>query len=221
MSTAPSWCCCFGVCAVACPLTGPGWVTLSAGVSVPSQEGFKKKKILNQHLLSTRPVFTFSGSLDTCYSWAGACFFDLIWNWNYFYKSTTLVSGLPAVIMAITLGATYSVNNPLNYRQEELWVNGSFNQHFIYIVLFMHYQSQLFVCLLCGLSSGCVELRSIWSCSCWLAGVDQNKQFDFAKPMFWGFLLPVSLILVYNAVLLVVTALTTCKIDPKLRRWMR
>ncbi|XP_075868505.1 adhesion G-protein coupled receptor G7-like [Nelusetta ayraudi] len=80
--------------------------------------------------------------------------------------------GLPAVIMAITLGATYSVNNPLNYRQEEF---------------------------------------------CWLAGVDQNKQFDFAKPMFWGFLLPVSLILVYNAVLLVVTALTTCKIDPKLR----
>lgn len=65
-----------------------------------------------------------------------------------------------------------------------------------------------------------MELRSVCSCSCWLAGVDQNKQFDFAKPMFWGFLLPVGLILVYNIVLLVVTALTTCKTDPTLRRWM-
>lgn len=61
---------------------------------------------------------------------------------------------------------------------------------------------------------------SVWSCSCWLAGVNKNNQFDFAKPLFWGFLLPVGLILVYNVVLLVITALTTCKIDPKLRRWM-
>lgn len=59
---------------------------------------------------------------------------------------------------------------------------------------------------------------SVCSCSCWLAGVNKNNQFDFAKPMFWGFLLPVGLILVYNVVLLVVTALTMCKINPKLRR---
>lgn len=59
---------------------------------------------------------------------------------------------------------------------------------------------------------------SVCSCSCWLAGVNTNNQFDFAKPMFWGFLFPVGLILVYNVVLLVVTAMTMCKIDPKLRR---
>lgn len=54
--------------------------------------------------------------------------------------------------------------------------------------------------------------------SCWLAGMNKNNQFDFAKPMFWGFLLPVGLILVYNLILLIVTAVTMCKIDPKLRR---
>ncbi|XP_037618600.1 adhesion G-protein coupled receptor G7, partial [Sebastes umbrosus] len=66
--------------------------------------------------------------------------------------------GVPAAIMAITLGATYSVDDPLGYRQEEF---------------------------------------------CWLAALDQNKQFHFGKPMFWGFLLPVGLILIYNMVLLV------------------
>lgn len=48
--------------------------------------------------------------------------------------------------------------------------------------------------------------------------MDKENHFDFSKPMFWGFLLPVSLILVYNVVLLVLTAMTTCRIDPKLRR---
>lgn len=39
-SMALSWCCWFAVYAVACQHTGPDWVTLSAGVSVLSQDGF-------------------------------------------------------------------------------------------------------------------------------------------------------------------------------------
>ncbi|XP_073351546.1 uncharacterized protein [Pagrus major] len=80
--------------------------------------------------------------------------------------------GLPAVLMAITLGATYRVDSPLGYRQEEF---------------------------------------------CWLAALDKNKQFHFGKPMFWAFLLPVALILIYNIVLLVLTSLATCRTDPNLK----
>ncbi|XP_072235399.1 adhesion G-protein coupled receptor G7 [Leuresthes tenuis] len=79
--------------------------------------------------------------------------------------------GVPAVVMAITLAATYSVDNPLGYRQEEF---------------------------------------------CWLSALDQARYFSFGKPMFWGFLLPVGLILIYSVVLLVLTSLTTCRVDPKL-----
>nr|XP_020447764.1 adhesion G-protein coupled receptor G7 [Monopterus albus] len=79
--------------------------------------------------------------------------------------------GVPAVIMLVTLGATYSVDNPLEYRQEEF---------------------------------------------CWLAALDKSKHFDFGKPMFWGFLLPVALILIYNIVLLALISLTTCRTDPDL-----
>ncbi|XP_040888717.1 adhesion G-protein coupled receptor G7 [Toxotes jaculatrix] len=68
--------------------------------------------------------------------------------------------GVPAIVMAITLGATYRVDNPLGYRQEEF---------------------------------------------CWLAALDKDKDFKFDKPMFWGFLLPVGLTLIYNMVLLVLT----------------
>ncbi|KAL3999947.1 Ig heavy chain Mem5-like protein [Sarotherodon galilaeus] len=38
---------------------------------------------------------------------------------------------------------------------------------------------------------------------CWLAALDKNKDFSFEKPLFWGFLLPVGLILIYNIILLV------------------
>ncbi|KAK2917242.1 hypothetical protein Q8A73_003988 [Channa argus] len=88
----------------------------------------------------------------------------------------TLVSfavgwGVPAIVMVITLAATYSVENPLGYRQEEF---------------------------------------------CWLAALSKDKQFHFGKPMFWGFLLPIGLILIYNMVLLVLVSVTTCRTDPKL-----
>ncbi|XP_042337429.1 adhesion G-protein coupled receptor G7, partial [Plectropomus leopardus] len=79
--------------------------------------------------------------------------------------------GVPAVVMATTLGATYSGDDPLGYRQEEF---------------------------------------------CWLAALDKNKHFDFGKPMFWGFLLPLAMILIYNVVLLVLVSLTTCRTDPAL-----
>lgn len=55
-------------------------------------------------------------------------------------------------------------------------------------------------------------------CSCWLAALDKNKQFNFGKPMFWAFLLPIGLILIYNIVLLVITSMTTCKVEPRLTR---
>ncbi|XP_070814250.1 adhesion G-protein coupled receptor G7 [Chaetodon trifascialis] len=80
--------------------------------------------------------------------------------------------GVPAIIMAVTLGATYRVDNPLGYRQEEF---------------------------------------------CWLAALDKDKQFDFGKPMFWGFLLPVGLILIYNGVLLVLVSQMTCRTDPNMK----
>ncbi|KAM4538090.1 adhesion G-protein coupled receptor G7 [Fundulus diaphanus] len=79
--------------------------------------------------------------------------------------------GVPALVMAVTLAATYRVQNPLDYRQEEF---------------------------------------------CWLAALDQDKHFSFHKPMFWAFLLPLGLVLIYNTVLLVLTSLTTCRVDPRI-----
>ncbi|XP_047432931.1 adhesion G-protein coupled receptor G7-like isoform X1 [Mugil cephalus] len=96
-------------------------------------------------------------------------------HWTSF--SLVVGFGVPAVVMAVTLGVTYSMENPLGYRQEEF---------------------------------------------CWLAALDENKHFDVSKPMFWGFVLPVGLILVYNTVLLVLVSMTTCRTDPKLtstRQW--
>ncbi|CAJ1086859.1 adhesion G-protein coupled receptor G7 [Xyrichtys novacula] len=80
--------------------------------------------------------------------------------------------GVPAVVMAITLGVTYRVEDPLKYRQEEF---------------------------------------------CWLAALDKDKRFDFGAPMFWGFLIPVGLILIYNLVLLILVCTTTCRTNPQLK----
>ncbi|XP_030610822.1 adhesion G-protein coupled receptor G7-like [Archocentrus centrarchus] len=74
--------------------------------------------------------------------------------------SMALGWGVPACLMAITLGVTYKVDDPLGYRQEEF---------------------------------------------CWLAALDKNKRFSFDKPMFWGFLLPVGLVLIYIMALLLVS----------------
>lgn len=54
--------------------------------------------------------------------------------------------------------------------------------------------------------------------SCWLAALDKDKRFNYGKPMFWGFLLPVGVILIYNIILLVLTSMTTCKTNRSLQR---
>uniref|UniRef100_A0A3P9P112 Adhesion G protein-coupled receptor G7, tandem duplicate 1 n=1 Tax=Poecilia reticulata TaxID=8081 RepID=A0A3P9P112_POERE len=54
------------------------------------------------------------------------------------------------------------------------------------------------------------------SCECWLAALDLNQKFSFGKPMFWAFIVPLGLVLLYNAVLLGLTSLTTCRVDHKL-----
>ncbi|RVE75546.1 hypothetical protein OJAV_G00017850 [Oryzias javanicus] len=79
--------------------------------------------------------------------------------------------GLPAVLTAVTLAATYRADSPLGYRQEEF---------------------------------------------CWLAGLEKDH-FSFRKPLFWGFLLPVGLVLIYNMILLLLTSFITCRGDPNLR----
>lgn len=58
-------------------------------------------------------------------------------------------------------------------------------------------------------------------CSCWLAALDKNKHFDFKKPMFWGFLLPLGLILIYNIIMVVLVSLTTCRTNPALNSTKR
>ncbi|XP_063043733.1 adhesion G-protein coupled receptor G7-like [Engraulis encrasicolus] len=49
---------------------------------------------------------------------------------------------------------------------------------------------------------------------CWLAATTQSGQFDFAKPMFWGFLLPVTIMLLCNTAVLIYFGVNTCKKDP-------
>ncbi|XP_071186326.1 adhesion G-protein coupled receptor G7-like isoform X1 [Salvelinus alpinus] len=79
--------------------------------------------------------------------------------------------GLPAVVVALTLGISYRVDNPLGYRQEEF---------------------------------------------CWLAALDPKGNFDFKLPMFWGFLIPLAFMLIFNTVVLVYFAVTTGKTNPNL-----
>uniref|UniRef100_A0A8C7G4J8 Flocculation protein FLO11-like n=1 Tax=Oncorhynchus kisutch TaxID=8019 RepID=A0A8C7G4J8_ONCKI len=79
--------------------------------------------------------------------------------------------GLPAVVVALTLGISYRVDDPLGYRQEEF---------------------------------------------CWLAALDPKENFDFKLPMFWGFLIPVAFMLIFNTVVLVCFTVTTCKTNPHL-----
>lgn len=100
--------------------------------------------------------------------------------------------------MATTLAIAYRVDDPLGYRQEELWV------HYFYFT-----------------TPGVVvvfNLVPVDPCSCWLAALDKNKTFDYSKPMFWGFLLPVGVILIYNIILLVLTSMTTCSANKSLQR---
>ncbi|KAL6461907.1 hypothetical protein MHYP_G00300520 [Metynnis hypsauchen] len=79
--------------------------------------------------------------------------------------------GFPAVIVGISLGATYRPDKPLNYRQEEF---------------------------------------------CWLAALTPKMTFDVQKPMFWGFLLPLALMIFFNIAVLFYFALITCRTNQSL-----
>ncbi|XP_048091460.1 adhesion G-protein coupled receptor G7-like [Alosa alosa] len=72
--------------------------------------------------------------------------------------------GFPAVMVAISLGVSYRVDDPLNYRQDKV---------------------------------------------CWLAATDDKEKFDFRKPMLWGFLVPMSAMLLFNAYVLMYFAYTS------------
>ncbi|XP_058237552.1 adhesion G-protein coupled receptor G7 [Hemibagrus wyckioides] len=90
-----------------------------------------------------------------------------------YFTSLSLVLGwgLPAVVVGISLGITYRIQNPLNYRQEAL---------------------------------------------CWLAAGDQQNGLDVTKPMLWGFLLPVAVMLLFNIAVLLYFSYTTCRTNPDL-----
>ncbi|XP_045075631.1 adhesion G-protein coupled receptor G7 [Coregonus clupeaformis] len=91
---------------------------------------------------------------------------------SHFTACTVAIGwGLPAVVVALTLGISYRVDDPLGYRQEEF---------------------------------------------CWLAALDPEGNFDFKLPMFWGFLIPVAFMLIFNMVVLVyfVPVVTTSKTNP-------
>ncbi|XP_050951397.1 adhesion G-protein coupled receptor G7 [Labeo rohita] len=79
--------------------------------------------------------------------------------------------GLPAVIVGISLGSTYRVDEPLGYRQEEF---------------------------------------------CWLASVDHKQTFSIKKPMFWGFILPLLIMLILNTAILLHFMYNICKTNPNL-----
>ncbi|XP_028836731.1 adhesion G-protein coupled receptor G7-like [Denticeps clupeoides] len=79
--------------------------------------------------------------------------------------------GSPAIIVALSLGLTYKVERPLDYRQEEF---------------------------------------------CWLAVLSISGSFDITKPMLWGFLLPVGIMLLFNTGVLVYFVHTTCNTNPLL-----
>ncbi|KAL1251097.1 hypothetical protein QQF64_018893, partial [Cirrhinus molitorella] len=81
--------------------------------------------------------------------------------------------GLPAVIVGISLGSTYRVEDPLGYRQEEF---------------------------------------------CWLASVDHKQRFHITKPMFWGFVLPLMIMLILNTAILLHFSYKICKTNPNLNR---
>ncbi|XP_026091924.1 adhesion G-protein coupled receptor G7-like isoform X2 [Carassius auratus] len=84
--------------------------------------------------------------------------------------------GLPAVIVGISLGSTYSVEEPLGYRQEEF---------------------------------------------CWLASLDHKKKFSIKKPMFWGFVLPLLLMLISSTAIQLHFSYNICRTNPNLNKSLK
>uniref|UniRef100_A0A8C2E7X5 Adhesion G protein-coupled receptor G7 n=1 Tax=Cyprinus carpio TaxID=7962 RepID=A0A8C2E7X5_CYPCA len=93
---------------------------------------------------------------------------------SWFPKVSMAVGwGLPAVIVGISLGSTYRVDEPLGYRQEEF---------------------------------------------CWLASMDHRQKFSIKKPMFWGFVLPLLLMLISSTAILLHFSYNICRTNPNLNR---
>ncbi|XP_043078366.1 adhesion G-protein coupled receptor G7-like [Puntigrus tetrazona] len=93
---------------------------------------------------------------------------------SWFPKVSMAVGwGLPAVIVAISLGSTYRVDEPLSYRQEEF---------------------------------------------CWLALLDNKQKFSIKKPMLWGFVLPLMLMLISSTAILLHFSYNICRTNPNLNR---
>lgn len=68
----------------------------------------------------------------------------------------------------------------------------------------MRWNLILFCCgILNNMSNKSFEMASLYIKSCWLAALDQNQNFSVQKPMFWSFLLPVALILLFNIVIFI------------------
>ncbi|XP_052394150.1 adhesion G-protein coupled receptor G7-like [Carassius gibelio] len=84
--------------------------------------------------------------------------------------------GLPAVIVGISLGSTYSVEEPLGYRQEEF---------------------------------------------CWLASLDHKKKFSIKTPMFWGFVLPLLLMLISSTAIQLHFSYNICRTNPNLNKSLK
>ncbi|KAL1251098.1 hypothetical protein QQF64_018894 [Cirrhinus molitorella] len=53
---------------------------------------------------------------------------------------------------------------------------------------------------------------------CWLASVDHKQRFHIMKPMFWGFVLPLLIMLITNTAILLHFSYNICKTNPKLNR---
>ncbi|XP_051550752.1 adhesion G-protein coupled receptor G7-like [Myxocyprinus asiaticus] len=53
---------------------------------------------------------------------------------------------------------------------------------------------------------------------CWLAFMDQKHNFDMRKPMFWGFLLPLVIMLISNTAMLLFFSHNICRTNPNLNK---
>ncbi|XP_051978132.1 adhesion G-protein coupled receptor G7-like isoform X2 [Xyrauchen texanus] len=53
---------------------------------------------------------------------------------------------------------------------------------------------------------------------CWLAFLDQKHNFDMRKPMFWGFLLPLVIMLISNTAMLLFFSHNVCRTNPNLNK---
>ncbi|KAG1939901.1 adhesion G-protein coupled receptor G7 [Pimephales promelas] len=51
---------------------------------------------------------------------------------------------------------------------------------------------------------------------CWLASLDDKQKFNMGKPMFWGFLLPLMLMLLSNMAILLYFSRNICRTNPNL-----